>query len=68
MAQPRGDRDLSTFTIPEFCDDNRISRTSFYRLLATGRAPKTMMVGHRRLISREAAAEWRRTMEEGHRD
>ena len=47
------------FTVAEFCESHRLSRSTFYELLKEGRAPKTMQIGRRRLISSEAAAEWR---------
>ncbi len=54
----------STATIPQFCDGHNISRTHFYALLKLGRAPRTMKVGRRTLISAEAAADWRKRMED----
>jgi len=51
-------------TIPQFCDGHNISRTHFYELIKQGRAPRLMKVGRRTLISQEAAAEWRRRMED----
>jgi hypothetical protein len=51
-------------TIPQFCEAHNISRTHFYRLLKQGKAPRLMKVGRRTLIGCEAAAEWRRCMEE----
>ncbi len=53
----------SAFSIPEFCQTHAISRALFYVLQKDGRAPRTMQVGRRVLISIEAAAEWRRKME-----
>ena len=43
---------------------NGISRAMFYKLLKAGTGPKIMKVGERTLISSEAAAEWRRRMEQ----
>lgn len=51
------------FSIQEFCDDHSISRAKFYLLTKEGKAPNLMKVGRRRLISVEAATEWRRQME-----
>lgn len=51
-------------SIAEFCDRHEISRAFFYLLQREGRAPRTMLVGRRRLISIEAAAEWRARMEQ----
>jgi hypothetical protein len=53
------------FTVDEFCKAHKLSRATFYNLLKIGLAPETMQPtpGGRRLISREAAAAWRRRME-----
>lgn len=48
------------FSINDFCDVHDISRSLFYTLLKEGRAPATTRIGRRRLISAEAAREWRR--------
>jgi len=50
--------------IPAFCKAHGISRAHFYNLLKRGKAPRTLLVGRRRLVSDESAAEWRRSMEE----
>lgn len=50
-------------SIDEFCRDHGISRAMFYKLLKENKAPRIMCVGTRRLISDEAAIEWRRAME-----
>ena len=50
------------FSIKEFCKDHKISRLLFYTLMKEGLGPKMMQVGRRRLISAEAAQEWRKTM------
>ena len=47
------------FSIQEFCDAHRISRSRYYELKTQGLTPVEMVVGHRRLISVEAAARWR---------
>jgi predicted DNA-binding transcriptional regulator AlpA len=51
------------FSISQFCAAHAISRALFYLLLKDGRAPATMLVGSRRLISAEAAAAWRKKLE-----
>jgi hypothetical protein len=53
----------TALSIKMFCEQNSISRNLFYTLKKEGLAPKIMTVGKRRLISVEAAAEWRKTME-----
>lgn len=54
----------ATFTITQFCDDHNISRTHFYELVKQGKGPRLLRVGRRTLVSQEAAADWRRRMEE----
>ena len=55
--------DADADSIDGFCQRHRISRRTFYQLQAEGRGPRIMKVGTRTLISREAAAEWRRRIE-----
>ena len=50
-------------SIPAFCEDNGIGRTLTYDEIRSGRL-RSMKVGKRRLITAEAAAEWRRVMEQ----
>ena len=54
---------LEAYSIAAFCKAHCISRGTFYNLRKAGRAPRLMRVGGRILISREAAAEWRRESE-----
>lgn len=72
MARPRvtGRKALSAtvdevdaFSISEFCRRNGISIQLFYKLKPQGLMPKTFRLGVRVLISREAAAAWRRERE-----
>jgi hypothetical protein len=53
-----------TLTIQEFCKSHRISMSYFYLLRDRGLAPKVMRLGRRILITKESAAEWRRTHSE----
>ena len=53
----------AAFTVSEFCDAHRISRSKLYQLWAEGTGPRTMDVGTKRLISVEAAADFRRARE-----
>ncbi len=62
MSQPESRND-STFTIIQFCEAHHISRSMFYKLVQQGQGPRLMAVGRRRLISNEAAADWRHQME-----
>jgi hypothetical protein len=51
------------FTVLEFCDAHRISRSRYYELKKQGLTPVEMIVGRKRLISFEAADLWRRERE-----
>jgi len=51
------------YSITEFCLAHGISRATFYNLRKVGQAPKEMEDLGRRLISDEAAAQWRQQME-----
>ena len=62
MSQPERHND-STYTVTQFCKYHNISRSMFYKLLQLGEGPRLMAVGRRRLISIEAAADWRQQME-----
>ena len=53
-----------TSTIAQFLADHNISRTHLHNLQKAGKGPRVMRVGRRVLISAEAAAEWRRRMED----
>lgn len=52
-------------SVAAFCKSHGITRPTFYKLAKEGRAPRFMKVGSRTLISIEAAADWRRQMEDG---
>jgi hypothetical protein len=47
------------FSIKEFCRLHAISERFYFKLKADGRGPDEITLGHRVLISREAAARWR---------
>jgi hypothetical protein len=53
--------DADAFTVNEFCARHRISVQLFYK--NRNEMPRTFRVGTRVLISREAAAAWRRARE-----
>ena len=50
-------------SIPDFCKQHGISRSHYYRLRDAGLGPVEMKVGHRRIVSRESAARWRKQRE-----
>jgi predicted DNA-binding transcriptional regulator AlpA len=51
------------YTVPEFCAAHRMGRTTFYALAKIGKAPRTIHLAQKVLVSREAAADWRRERE-----
>ena len=55
--------DADAYSVDEFCARHRISPQLFYKLKPQGLMPVTFNVGTRVLISREAAAAWRRARE-----
>jgi predicted DNA-binding transcriptional regulator AlpA len=52
-----------SFTIDEFCANEKISRSFFYKLEAQGEAPKTYPVGRTRRIGPDAYKAWRTARE-----
>lgn len=60
-ANPAGDFDA--YSIAEFCRRHSISPQMFYKLKDQGLMPLTFRVGTRVLVSKEAAAAWRRERE-----
>lgn len=59
-VDPDTARDVDCYSIAEFCRRHGISESFFFKLQARGDAPRTIAVGTRRLITREAARQWRR--------
>ena len=53
------EREALAFSIREFCKLHAISERFYFKLKADGRGPDEINLGHRVLISREAAARWR---------
>jgi hypothetical protein len=51
-------------TIAEFCAQHRIGRATLHHLDKAGRGPRCLRIGRRRYVTAEAAAEWRRRMED----
>jgi hypothetical protein len=52
-----------TFSVDEFCHAHNLSRALFYKLVKAGKGPRLMKVGTRTMITCEAAADWRKSME-----
>jgi hypothetical protein len=49
---------MRSFTLDEWCERRRISRSMFYKLKSKGRGPQTHYAGVKCLISDEADAAW----------
>ena len=60
----RGTDDCDAYSVEQFCERHNISRSTFYLLVRKAQAPRIFKIGARTLISREAAADWRRSLEE----
>lgn len=54
----------AAYSVNSFCKAHDFSRALFYRSLKEGWGPATMKCAGKTLVSVEAAAEWRRRMEE----
>lgn len=52
------------YTVTQFADAHAVSRTHVYALIKAGKGPRLMKVGRRTLVSAEAAADWRRQIEQ----
>jgi hypothetical protein len=57
--RPRVNAEQDAFTVSEFCERHRISRTIFYEILKAGTGPTIFKCGAKTLVSKEAAARWR---------
>jgi hypothetical protein len=55
--------EADAYSIHEFCERHRISLQLYYKLRQKRLTPVEFRVGTRVLISKEAAAEWRRERE-----
>jgi len=60
---PPDDAPADAYSIAQFCKRHAISQSFYFALQAAGLGPRTMKVGGRVLVSREAAAAWRRRRE-----
>jgi hypothetical protein len=61
--QSTGPPGAVAFTVAEFCEAHRISRSFLYSEWKVGRGPRFMRAGVKRIITGEAAADWRRERE-----
>lgn len=56
----RSGLDRAAYTIAEFCEAHRISRSKLYQLWQAGAGPAFKNIGTKKIITTEAAAAWRR--------
>ena len=54
--------DVLAKSIPQWCSSYNISRATFYNLAKNGKAPATINLGRRRLITNAASQEWEAAM------
>ena len=59
------DDEYGAYTVAQFCERHNISLGFYYTLRNRNEGPREMRVGKKVLISREAAADWRRQTETG---
>lgn len=59
----QSDVERAAYSIDEFCSAHDICRGSLYNYWRQGIGPKYMLLAGRRLISVEAAEQWRRERE-----
>jgi len=63
MRAPQRQVQMLGMSVEEFCEAYRIKRNLFYELLKAGKAPDTMQLGRRRIITYAAAERWQRARE-----
>lgn len=51
------------YDVSGFCKAHKISRALFYSLLKAGKGPRITKLGRRTLITKEAAGEWRASVD-----
>jgi hypothetical protein len=57
---PARDGARYAFTIAEFCEAHRVSKSWLYLEWAAGRGPRVKQIGVKKIITVEDAAAWRR--------
>ena len=54
---------VEAFSISQFCEAHGFSRALFCKLIKEGTGPRIAKVGRRTIITKEAAAAWRKQIE-----
>lgn len=62
------DTERVVYDIKTFCKAHSISRAHLHNLWADGKGPRRKQAGTKVLITKEAAAEWRGTLAQPHRE
>jgi predicted DNA-binding transcriptional regulator AlpA len=62
-AQVEATRSGGSFSIAQWCQHHGLSGSYFYKLQKAGRAPVTINIGRRRLVSSKADQDWVRANE-----
>lgn len=57
--------DSDLYGVASFCEAHQISRGLLYKLWSERKGQRAVKIGRRRLITREAAADWRASLERG---
>jgi hypothetical protein len=60
---PKSTEERDAYAIPEFCRRHNISTGTYYNLRNLGLGPREARAMNRVLITKEAAADWRRARE-----
>jgi excisionase family DNA binding protein len=60
--------DSYSYTVEEFCEVERISRSMVYKLWSQGKGPRFYMVGSVRRISHQARIEWQQRLAAARRE
>jgi hypothetical protein len=58
-----GDEESDAASIPTFCRRHGISVAGYYNMRAEGKGPREAAVGKRKIITKEASADWRKERE-----
>jgi hypothetical protein len=64
QRRTRADVEPAVYSVRTFCDSHEISRSFLYKLWDKGRGPRFFFQGKQKRITKEAAAEYRRAMQD----
>ena len=55
--------DSYSYTVNEFCEVERISRSMFYKLKSQGKGPRVYYIGNVQRVTHQARQDWHRERE-----